>query len=76
MVDRIVGFTTLGNVDTFSTEMLEWRLSQADGIDYKGDKNTPPDEQKQQPKKSFLIQPKKTIRGRDADSSDDDEEEG
>jgi len=68
--DRIVGFSTLGNVDDFSTEMMEWRLAQADGVDYAGDKTTPP--AMQPPKKSFLIQTKKTIRGNTQESDEDE----
>ncbi|CAG7818353.1 unnamed protein product [Allacma fusca] len=52
VIDRIVGFGDLGNRDEFSTEMMEWRLSQSDIIDYAGDKETPPD---QRPKKTSLL---------------------
>jgi len=74
IVDRIVGFTTLGNVDDFTTEMLEWRLAQSDVIEYKGDKSTPP-EANAGPKKPFFSVQKKTIRGSNRNESDDDEEE-
>jgi len=42
----IVGFTDLGNTDDFSTEMLEWRIAQADVIKYNGDLMVPPDQAK------------------------------
>lgn len=42
MVDRIVGFTDLGNTDEFTTETLEWRIAQNDIIKYEGDLSTPP----------------------------------
>lgn len=45
MVDKIVGFTTLGNRDDFTTEILEWRLAQNEVIEYEGDLSLPPDEQ-------------------------------
>ena len=72
-VDYIVGFTDLGNTDEFSTEMMEWRIAQADCINYSGDLLTPPSQGGASSKKNLLgPQPKKTIRGRDDDSSDDD----
>lgn len=42
MVDKIVGFTQLGNCDDFSTETLEWRIAQNNVIKYDGDLSTPP----------------------------------
>ncbi|KAI4455901.1 thioredoxin domain-containing protein 9 [Holotrichia oblita] len=45
MVDKLVGFTTLGNRDDFTTETLEWRLAQNEVIEYEGDLTLPPDEQ-------------------------------
>lgn len=45
MVDKIIGFTTLGNRDDFTTETLEWRLAQNEIIEYEGDLLLPPDEQ-------------------------------
>ncbi|KAG5892025.1 hypothetical protein JTB14_024465 [Gonioctena quinquepunctata] len=42
MVDKIVGFTQLGNRDDFSTETLEWRIAQNNVINYEGDLSTPP----------------------------------
>ncbi|RZB58803.1 hypothetical protein BDFB_010669 [Asbolus verrucosus] len=42
MVDKIVGFTQLGNRDDFSTETLEWRIAQNEIINYEGDLSTPP----------------------------------
>lgn len=52
MVDKIVGFTTLGNRDDFTTETLEWRIAQNEVIEYEGDVTTPPDEQISAPVKS------------------------
>lgn len=43
MVDKIVGFTQLGNCDDFSTEILEWRLAQNNILKYDGDLSVPPD---------------------------------
>lgn len=42
MVDKIVGFTHLGNRDDFSTETLEWRIAQNNIINYEGDLLVPP----------------------------------
>lgn len=42
MVDKIVGFTQLGNCDDFSTEMLEWRIAQNNVIKYDGDLSVAP----------------------------------
>ncbi|XP_046377276.2 thioredoxin domain-containing protein 9-like [Haliotis rufescens] len=72
-VDYIVGFGDLGNTDEFPTEMLEWRLGCADIINYKGDLMNPPTLDGSS-KKNILHQSKakKTIRGGDNDSSDDD----
>lgn len=44
MIDKIVGFTTLGNQDDFTTETMEWRLAQNGVIDYDGDLSTEPSE--------------------------------
>ena len=73
-VDYIVGFTDLGNTDDFSTDMLEWRIATSQCINYSGDLLTPPTEGGGKNKNKGLLgpQPKKTIRGRDDDSSDDD----
>lgn len=43
MVDKIVGFTQLGNRDDFTTETMEWRIAQHEIIKYDGDLSTPPD---------------------------------
>ncbi|XP_060522927.1 thioredoxin domain-containing protein 9 [Cylas formicarius] len=45
MVDKIIGFTQLGNRDDFTSDMLEWRIAQSDTINYDGDLSTPPDQQ-------------------------------
>ncbi|XP_019871776.2 uncharacterized protein LOC109600133 [Aethina tumida] len=45
IVDRIVGFTQLGNRDDFTTEMMEWRIAQGEVISYEGDKAVPPQHQ-------------------------------
>jgi len=71
IVDRILGFTDLGNTDDFSTEILEWRLAQHDVISYAGDKNVPPElDSKRKPRTQFL---RKTIRTND--SSEDEEDD-
>lgn len=42
MVDKVVGFTQLGNRDDFSTDMLEWRVAHSEVIEYEGDLSVPP----------------------------------
>lgn len=42
MVDKIVGFTQLGNRDDFTTETMEWRIAQHEIIKYDGDLSIPP----------------------------------
>jgi hypothetical protein len=72
--DYIVGFTDLGNRDDFSTEMMEWRIAQPGVIKYNGNLLEPPVEGKRTNK--FVLgdaEKKKTIRGRDVDSDDDDD---
>jgi hypothetical protein len=80
--DLIVGFDDLGGTDDFSTEMLEWRIAQAEVIDYQGDLTRPPDQSSSSGsnKKSTASimgynRPKKNIRGKesDGDSSDDND---
>ncbi|KAG0717487.1 Thioredoxin domain-containing protein 9 [Chionoecetes opilio] len=68
--DFIVGFTDLGNSDDFSTEMMEWRIARSDVIEYQGDLMTPPSA-KSGPKTE--VYRKKTIRGKNDDSSGDDD---
>ncbi|XP_067663507.1 thioredoxin domain-containing protein 9-like [Haliotis asinina] len=73
-VDYIVGFADLGNRDDFPTEMLEWRLGCADIINYQGDLMNPPTLDGSSSKMNILHQSKakKTIRGGNDDSSDED----
>lgn len=74
MVDKIVGFTQLGNRDDFTTEMLEWRIAQNNIINYDGDLSTPPHLQEKKKKSSG-----KKIRDGAYDREDDDldiEEDG
>lgn len=52
MVDKVVGFTQLGNRDDFSTEMMQWRIAQSEVIKYEGDLSTPPDLQEKKSKGS------------------------
>lgn len=52
MVDKIVGFTQLGNCDDFSTEVLEWRIAQNKVINYDGDLLIPPNMDEKKPKAS------------------------
>lgn len=68
-VDRIVGFTELGNRDDFDTDMLEWRLAKGKAIHYDGDLLEPPTKNK---KKSITVLKKKTIRGGTDSDSDSD----
>ncbi len=70
-VDYIVGFTDLGGIDEFSTEMLEWRIACADVVNYSGDLSTPPGNKSKESKISFIG--KKTIRQSGDDSSSDDD---
>ncbi|XP_044252385.1 thioredoxin domain-containing protein 9 [Tribolium madens] len=52
MIDKIVGFTQLGNRDDFTTEIMEWRIAQNGVIDYEGDLLTPPHLQEKKSKSS------------------------
>lgn len=71
--DYIVGFDDLGGKDDFPTEMLEWRLGTADIINYQGDLLTPPVSGERKPTSVMGYgRPKKNIRGKDDDDSDDD----
>ena len=67
--DYVVGFTDLGNTDNFSTEMLEWRIARADVVEYQGDLLCPPSSKSSSQRMD--VRKKKTIRGRNDDSSDD-----
>ncbi|CAH0564663.1 unnamed protein product [Brassicogethes aeneus] len=67
MVDKIVGFSQLGNRDDFSTEVLEWRIAHNQVINYDGDLTTPPDQQVKKPEKS-----NKKIRDGTYNRDDDD----
>ncbi|XP_057661527.1 thioredoxin domain-containing protein 9 [Diorhabda carinulata] len=69
MVDKIVGFTQLGNTDEFTTELLEWRIAQNEVINYEGDLSTPPDQL--ETKKTIF----KNIRNGNGDDDDLDIEE-
>ena len=42
MIDKVVGFTSLGNRDDFTTEVLEWRLAQNKIVEYDGDLSVMP----------------------------------
>jgi hypothetical protein len=75
VVDRIVGFTDLGNRDDFHTEMLEWRLALKDVIEYEGDKYNPPEHDKGKAKPKTNIIRSRNIRRNDSDSSDDGDDE-
>lgn len=52
MIDKIVGFTQLGNCDDFPTEVLEWRIAQNNVIKYEGDLSTPPNVNEKKPRGS------------------------
>lgn len=75
VVDRILGFTDLGNRDDFKTEMLEWRLALKDVIEYDGDKYNPPEHEGPKEKKRTNIIRSRNIRGGNNDSDDDDSDE-
>ncbi|XP_017776111.1 PREDICTED: thioredoxin domain-containing protein 9 [Nicrophorus vespilloides] len=68
MVDKLVGFTTLGNRDDFSTADMEWRLAQNEVIEYEGDLSVPPSEQKEKVEKST-----RKIRSGKYNGADDDD---
>lgn len=71
-VDFIIGFDDLGGTDEFSTEMLEWRIAQAEVINYSGDLLNPPGTSSEK-KINFLAKKEKAIRN-DDDSSDDNDD--
>lgn len=69
--DYIVGFDDLGGVDDFPTEMLEWRLSISEMLNYNGDK--PALKGKTQEKVfGYVGRKTKGIKGNDDDSDDSD----
>lgn len=68
--DYIVGFDDLGGMDDFPTEMLEWRLSIAEMLDYNGEKPTL--KGKPQEKVFGYAPKKKGIQGHDDESDDSD----
>lgn len=72
-VDYVVGFDDMGGSDDFPTEMLEWRIARADVITYSGDLMTPPGGSGPSRKPVLDHGPKKTIRGRADDNSDDED---
>jgi len=68
--DYIIGFDDLGGVDEFPTEMLEWRLSVSEMVDYHGEK---PKLKSKVPEKVFgYSSNKRSIRGNDNESDDSD----
>lgn len=68
--DYIVGFDDLGGVDDFPTEMLEWRLSICEMLDYHGEK---PKLKGKAPERVFgFASKKRNIRGNDDESDDSD----
>jgi len=68
--DYIVGFDDLGGVDEFPTEMLEWRLSLCEMVDFQGEK---PTIKSKVPERVFgYASNKRSIRGNDDDSDDSD----
>lgn len=76
-IDYVVGFSDLGNVDDFETEMLEWRIARLGIIEYSGDLLNPPDRNsKQTAKKANVYSKSKIIRGKNnqGDSDDDDDD--
>jgi len=75
VVDRILGFTELGNRDDFKTDMLEWRLAQSEVIEYEGDKHNPPDQAGPKAKQRTNVIRKSNLRRGGNDSDDSEEEE-
>jgi len=75
VVDRILGFTELGNRDDFKTEMLEWRLAVKDVIEYEGDKYNPPDHTGPKEKRRTNIVRSRNIRSANPDSDEEDSDE-
>jgi len=73
VVDRILGFTELGNRDDFKTDMLEWRLAQSDVIEYEGDKHNPPDQAGPKAKHRTNIIRKGNLRRGDDDTDSDED---
>lgn len=68
VIDKVVGFTSLGNTDEFTTEVLEWRLAQNNILNYDGDLSVMPTGSEKKEKVT-----KRSIRdGIFANQSDDD----
>ncbi|XP_066254928.1 thioredoxin domain-containing protein 9 [Euwallacea similis] len=75
LVDKIIGFSEIGNRDDFSTEVLEWRIAQNGIIKYEGDLSVVPDQQIQKKSRGYG----KKIRDSAYNRNDDDldiEEDG
>lgn len=71
VIDKVVGFTSLGNTDDFTTEVLEWRLAQNNILEYEGDLSVMPTGNEKKEKVT-----KRSIRdGIFQNQSDDDLEE-
>lgn len=73
LVDKVIGFTQLGNRDDFSTDVLEWRLAQNNVINYEGDLTTPPDQQVAGKSKSYGKKIRDSAFNRDDDDLDIEE---
>lgn len=73
-VDYIVGLDDLGGKEDFSTEVMEWRIAQADVINYSGDLLTPPVAGAAAKKAAVSKASKKIIRGKVDDDDDDDDD--
>ncbi|KAL1497246.1 hypothetical protein ABEB36_008238 [Hypothenemus hampei] len=74
LVDKIIGFSQLGNRDDFSTEMMEWRIAQNGLINYEGDLSTPPDQQIGNKPKSYSKKIRDGAYNRDDDDLDIEED--
>ncbi|XP_050311141.1 thioredoxin domain-containing protein 9 [Anthonomus grandis grandis] len=74
MVDKIIGFTQLGNRDDFTTEVLEWRLAQNGIINYEGDLSTPPDQQVTKKSRSYGKKIRDSAYNRDDEDLDIEED--
>ena len=71
--DYIRGFDDLGGHDEFPTEMLEWRLGVAGGLNYSGNLLEPPSSNK--PKQSNILGSTKGIRQSNQGQVDSDTDE-
>lgn len=72
VIDRIVGFTELGNRDDFSTAVIEWRLARSNIIHYDGDLSEMPGAALTKKPSLIFKKGKRSIRELDSDSDSDE----